>query len=83
MELHCLPMKRENRFIWVIILWRFEGHIIIEYYSIQLITKIQKIQSTYGKTCLKWPLKRRPKFGFQDLLSLNAYQKYCRILQFF
>ena len=25
--------------------------------------------------------KRRPKIGFQDLLSLNAGQKYCRILQ--
>ena len=25
--------------------------------------------------------KRRPKIGFQDLLSLNAGQKYCRMLQ--
>ena len=25
--------------------------------------------------------KRRPKFGFQDRLSLNAGQKYCRMLQ--
>ena len=25
--------------------------------------------------------KRRPKIGFQDQLSLNAGQKYCRMLQ--
>ena len=33
------------------------------------------------KTCLKRPLKIRPKIGFQDRLSLNAGQKYCRMLQ--
>ena len=33
--------------------------------------------------CLKQPLnaKRRPKIGFQDRLSLNVGQKYCRMLQ--
>ena len=35
----------------------------------------------YSKTCLKRPLKRRPKIGFQDRLLLNAGQKYCRMLQ--
>ena len=34
----------------------------------------------YIKTCLKWPLAKRPKFGFQYQLSLNAGQKNCRIL---
>ena len=29
----------------------------------------------YSKTCLKWPLKK------EDQLSLNAGQKYCRMLQ--
>ena len=33
------------------------------------------------KTCLKWPLSKRPTIGFQDQLSLNAGQKYCRMLQ--
>ena len=33
----------------------------------------------YSKTCLKRPLKRRPKIGFQDRLSLNSGQKYCRM----
>ena len=29
---------------------------------------------TYSKTCLKWPLKKKTKIGFQDRLSLNAGQ---------
>ena len=28
-------------------------------------------------TCVKWPLSRRQKIGFQDQLLLNAGQKYC------
>ena len=35
----------------------------------------------YSETCVKWPLSKRPKFVFQDRLSLNAGQKYCRMLQ--
>ena len=35
----------------------------------------------YSKTCVKLPLSKRPKIGFQDQLSLNAGQKYCRMLQ--
>ena len=35
----------------------------------------------YSKTRLKRPLKKKTKLGFQDLLSLNADQKYCRMLQ--
>ena len=35
-----------------------------------------------SKTCLKLPLLRRPKICFQDQLSLNAGQKYCRMLPF-
>ena len=40
----------------------------------------KKKNNQYSKTCLKWPLKRRQKIGFQDRLSLNAGQKYCRML---
>ena len=36
--------------------------------------------NVYGKICVKRPLSKRPKFGFQDQLSLNAGQKYCRML---
>ena len=35
----------------------------------------------YSKTCLKQPLKRSPKIGFQDRPSLNAGQKHCRLLR--
>ena len=37
--------------------------------------------SYYSKTCRKQPLKKKTKIGFQDPLSLNAGQKYCRMLQ--
>ena len=32
----------------------------------------------YSKTCVKRPHPKRPKIGFQEKLSLNADQKYCR-----
>ena len=35
----------------------------------------------YSKTCLKQPLKKNTKNGFQYQLSLNAGQKYFRMLQ--
>ena len=35
----------------------------------------------YSKTCLKRSLKKKTKIGFQDRLSINAGQKYCRMLQ--
>ena len=35
----------------------------------------------YSKTCVKWPLSKRPQIVFQDQLLLNAGQKYCRMLQ--
>ena len=34
-----------------------------------------------SKTCVKPPLSKGQKIGFQDQLSLNACQKYCRMLQ--
>ena len=35
----------------------------------------------YSKTFVKQPLSKRQKIDFQDQLSLNASQKYCRMLQ--
>ena len=35
----------------------------------------------YSKTCLKRSLKKKTNIGFQGQLSLNAGQKYCRMLQ--
>ena len=42
---------------------------------------VAKVQMYYSKTCVKRPLSKRLKNGFQDKLSLNAGQKYCRMLQ--
>ena len=46
------------------------------------IVSIDKHRETktfvYSKTCVKRPLSKRPKIGFQDQYSLNAGQKYCR-----
>ena len=36
---------------------------------------------SYSKTCLKRPLKKKTKIGFQDRILLNVGQKYCRMLQ--
>ena len=36
--------------------------------------------SIYSITCLKQPLKKKAKIVFQDQLSLNAGQKFCRML---
>ena len=35
----------------------------------------------YSKTCFKRILKKTSKIGFQDQVSLNAGQKFCRMLQ--
>ena len=35
----------------------------------------------HSKTCVKRPLSKRPTIVFQDHLSLNAGQNYCRMLQ--
>ena len=35
----------------------------------------------YSRTCLKRPHKNNTKIGFKYILSLNAGQKFCRMLQ--
>ena len=42
---------------------------------------LSKTICVYSKTCVKWPLSKRLKIGFQDQLLLNAGQKYCRMFQ--
>ena len=39
------------------------------------------LRAINSKPCLKLPLSQRTKMGFQDQLSLNAGQKYCRMFQ--
>ena len=44
---------------------------------------VKKSLFLYSKTCVncKRPLSKRQKIGFQNQLSLNAGQEYCRMLQ--
>ena len=44
------------------------------------IKKITILHLKYSITCVKQPLSKRQKIGFQDWLSLNAGQKNCRML---
>ena len=59
-----------------------------QFYQIQYCSKIQPKSlhfevwyNRYSKTCVELPLSNRPQIGFQDQLSLNAGQKYFRMLQ--
>ena len=45
------------------------------------VARMYFVPRLYSKTCAKWQLSKRPKIGFQDQLSLNAGQKYCRLPQ--
>ena len=77
----CLLIcKHEPTLIVLFCYW-----ISLPYGKIIWITNDLSIQTTcklyYRKTCLKRPLKKKTKIGFQYLLSLNAGQKYCRMLQ--
>ena len=40
-----------------------------------------QLEDVYSKTYYMRPLKEKTKIGFQDSLSLNAGQKYCRMLK--
>ena len=44
--------------------------------------KMEMMLINYSKTCLKRPLKKKTQNCFsRPILSLNACQKYCRMLQ--
>ena len=44
-----------------------------------LIDVFTLLRREYSKTCVKRPLSKRPKIGFQDQLLINAGQRYCRM----
>ena len=55
---------------------------ILHGYRLNLIWRDSKASIfEYNKTCVKRPLSKRLKIGFEDQLSLNAGQKNCRMLQ--
>ena len=49
--------------------------------ALRNILQVKDLECHYSKTCLKRPLKKKTKIDFQDRLTLNAGQKYCRMLQ--
>ena len=71
-----------NLFSGISIKKKFKSTILTLYYISYVIRKLfeHKIV-TFSKTCLKRQLSKRPKIGFQDQLSLNVGQNYCRMLQ--
>ena len=56
-------------------------HFKIRGLSGRLIKLVDNQQNVYSKTCVKMPLSKRQKIGFQDQLLHNAGLKYCRMLQ--
>ena len=62
------------------LLWKFN---IVIWWSVYFLLRNEENDSEiqYSKTCLKWPLQKKTKIVFQDRLSINAGQKYCRMLQ--
>ena len=46
-----------------------------------VVTALKNPTSSISKTCVKRPLSKRQKIGFQDQLLLHAGQKYCRMLK--
>ena len=65
--------------------WNFtkvlKENVISWSFSYNSFVKLSLYNSLTVKFVLSDHSKRRPNIGFQDQLSLNAGQKYCRILQ--
>ena len=47
----------------------------VKKYAVNITLNVSIMIAAYSKTCLKWPLSKRPKNDFQDQLLLNAGQK--------
>ena len=57
------------------------GCTTLSYFGVANVNTQKRMLYPLNKAYVKWPLSKRPKTGFQDQLSLNAGQKYCRMLQ--
>ena len=64
---------------WTIMCVLFWNH--LQTYTMHGPAHETLVHIAYSKTCVKWPLSKRQKICFQDQLSNNAGQKYCRMLQ--
>ena len=71
-----LTILEKLRFVYVV---DSEGYVALCFEKVNIDR--EEYRDSYSKTCVKWPLSKRQKIGYQDQLSLNAGQKYCRLLQ--
>ena len=78
--IQCCSFKAKKK---IISIFHFLSIQIFYLTSIMSIMKssFNSLSTLYSKTCVKRPLSKRQKICFQDQLSLNAGQKYCRMLQ--
>ena len=81
-----MSLKKDTRLIWVNANNVGLNQVILHFLSWvhthwQNILKGCSIINGYSKTCVKRPFSKRQKIGFQDQSSLNAGQKYCRMLK--
>ena len=67
----------------LIAFWRIQKDPKISFKCFLFVSRSTRnnFNTTYRKTCLKRTLRKKTKMCFQDRLSLNAGQKYCRMLQ--
>ena len=84
-----LPMDTEMEIMLLFFLNKYMFQIIYNAQKLSLtLTGLttyklfcKQYETRYSKTCVKRPISQRQKIGFQDKLSLNAGQKYCRMLR--
>ena len=81
-----------SSYLWTIVniyIWQYEIKVqfLLNCESSKYIAKlfslsiyIASLNNEHSKACLKQPPKNDTKIGFQYQLSLNAGQKYCRML---
>ena len=73
--------KSETLSVWIQIRANILSVLTKERVKWNLLVTDDQTASFNSKTCLKQPFSKRTKIGFQDQLSLNASQKYWKMLQ--
>ena len=88
-----LKMSSVQTFVGALRVNIYINHVFLKVLKFQIshVAPVNKFENTvhvlrekaefYSKTFIKRPLSKRPKIDFQDLLSLNAGQMYCGMLQ--
>ena len=72
-------------YLMFFIAYAFKGHMHVFAGWVKIVShstccRTSAILKYFCPLCVKPPPSKRPKNGFQDQLSLNAGQKYCRML---